>query len=139
MYITYLDQNAVIDLGVTARKGEFCGKLDAAIGSGAFTPMVSSWHLVETANTTNLANATELAEFIDSLKPVWLLERQSIQRLDVREDFMVARIRDIMYSTAGPVVGVVGYGHLKSLARALASIQTTPVYSTSVTWNVSTG
>lgn len=66
---------------------EFREKLDAAMGSGAFTPMVSSWHLVETANTTNLANATELADFIDSLKPVWLLERQSIQRLDVQADF----------------------------------------------------
>jgi hypothetical protein len=85
--ITYLDQNAVIDLGVRARRAEFSKKLDAAIGSGAFTPMVSSWHLIETANTTNLANAIELAEFIDSLKPVWLLERQSIQKLDVQEDF----------------------------------------------------
>lgn len=87
MTITYLDQNAVIDLGVRARRAEFREKLDAAIGSGAFTPMVSSWHLIETANTTNLANAIELAEFIDSLKPVWLLERRSIQRLDVQEDF----------------------------------------------------
>jgi pheromone shutdown protein TraB len=58
--------------------------------------------------------------------------------LDVREEFMVARIREIMYSTAGPVVAVVGFGHLKSLAKALASIQNTPVYSTRVTWNVST-
>ncbi len=58
MYITYLDQNALIDLGVRARRVEFREKLDAAIGSGAFTPMVSSWHLVETANTTNLANAS---------------------------------------------------------------------------------
>jgi len=59
--------------------------------------------------------------------------------LDVREEFMVARIRDILYSTTGPVVAVVGYGHLKSLAKALASLQTKPFYSTSVTWNVSTG
>ena len=29
----------------------------------------------------------ELAEFIDSLKPAWLLERRDIQRLDVEEDF----------------------------------------------------
>ena len=87
MPLTYLDQNAVIDLGVRARRAEFREKLDAAIVSGAFTPMVSSWHLIETANTTNLTNAIELAEFIDSLKPVWLLERRSIQRWDVQEDF----------------------------------------------------
>jgi hypothetical protein len=49
--------------------------------------VVSSWHLIETANTTNLGNATELAEFIDSLRPAWLLERRDIQKLDVEEDF----------------------------------------------------
>jgi len=59
--------------------------------------------------------------------------------LDVREEFMVARIRDIMYSSHGQVVAVVGYGHLKSLTKALASIQTKPAYSTTVTWNMMTG
>jgi pheromone shutdown protein TraB len=59
--------------------------------------------------------------------------------LDVREEFMAARIRDIMYSTTGQVVGVVGYGHLKSLARALASVQMEPAYSTSITWSMMTG
>jgi pheromone shutdown protein TraB len=59
--------------------------------------------------------------------------------LDVREEFMAARIRDIMYSTTGQVVAVVGYGHLKSLAKALASIRMKPAYSTSITWNMVTG
>ena len=31
--------------------------------------------------------AVELAEFIDSLKPAWLLERRDIQKLDVEDDF----------------------------------------------------
>src|SRR5690348_9886431 len=57
---------------------------------------------------------------------------------DLEEEFMAARIRDVMYSTAGPVVAVVGYGHLKSLAKALAPTSKSPVYSTRVTWNVST-
>ena len=86
MHITYLDQNALIDLGVRARKAEFRKRLDELINSSVMTPMVSSWHLVETANTAYVANAVELAEFIDSLKPVWLLERLNIQRLDVQED-----------------------------------------------------
>jgi hypothetical protein len=34
--------------------------------SGAVTAVVSSWHLIETANTTNLANSVELAEFMDT-------------------------------------------------------------------------
>src|SRR5215472_3128540 len=86
MPLVYLDQNALIELGVRARKPEFREKLDSVIGSGALTAVVSSWHLIETANTTNLANAVELAEFMDSLKPFWLLERQNIQKLDVQEE-----------------------------------------------------
>ena len=85
--LTYLDQNALIELGVKARNPDFRKKLDHAIDSGSFKSVVSSWHLIETANTKNVANATELGIFLDSLKPAWLLERRDIQRLDVQEDF----------------------------------------------------
>ena len=86
-------------------------------------------------------NLSKLTENLEEQLRLFRLRYPELSRLllDVREEFMAARIRDIMYSTTGPVVAVVGYGHLKSLARALASIQTTPVYSTSVTWNLSTG
>lgn len=87
MPLTYLDQNALIELGRIARNSDFRKKLDSAIESSSFSAVVSSWHLIETAHTSNLANATELAEFIDSLRPSWLLERRDIQRLDVEEDF----------------------------------------------------
>jgi hypothetical protein len=87
MLLTYLDQNALIKLGRKARNHEFRKRLDSAIESGSFAAVVSSWHLIETAHTSNLANATELADFIDSLKPSWLLERRDIQKLDVEEDF----------------------------------------------------
>jgi len=85
--LVYLDQNALIELGVKARKTDFRGRLDGIIASGAMIAVFSTWHLIETANTNNLANAVELAEFIDSLKPTWLLERRNIQKLDVQEDF----------------------------------------------------
>ncbi|SRR6266403_1232994 len=87
MPLTYLDQNALIELGRMARNSDFRRRLDSAIESGSFAAVVSSWHLIETAHTSNLANAIELAEFIDSLKPSWLLERRDIQKLDVEEDF----------------------------------------------------
>lgn len=87
MPLVYLDQNALIELGVKARKTDFRGRLDGIIASGAMIAVFSTWHLIETANTNNLANAVELAEFIDSLKPTWLLERRNIQKLDVQEDF----------------------------------------------------
>lgn len=56
--------------------------------------------------------------------------------LDVREDQMVKRIRDIMNSTTGHVIAVVGFGHMKSLANALASIPQRPSFSATVTWQL---
>ncbi len=85
--LTYLDQNALIELGRKARNTDFRKRLDSAIESGSLAAVVSSWHLIETAHTSNLANAIELAEFIDSLKPSWLFERRDIQKLDVEQDF----------------------------------------------------
>jgi len=87
MRLTYPDQNALVALGRKARNPEFRKKLDALLDSVSPTIVVSSWHLIETANTPKLENAIELAEFIDSLRPIWLLERRDIQRLDVEEDF----------------------------------------------------
>jgi pheromone shutdown protein TraB len=85
-------------------------------------------------------NLSKLTENLEEQLRLFRLRYPSLSRLllDVREEFMAARIRDIMYSTSGQVVAVVGYGHLKSLVRALASIRTTPFYSTRVTWDVST-
>ena len=49
--------------------------------------VVSTWHLIEIAHTTNIANAVALAEFMDSLNPGWLLERHDLKKLEVEEDF----------------------------------------------------
>lgn len=86
MTLTYLDQVAIIKLGFAAKRQDFRLKLDAAIACGSLTFAVSPWHLIETAHTTNLEGAVALAEFVDSLKPMWLLERLDIMRLDVEED-----------------------------------------------------
>jgi len=85
-------------------------------------------------------NLSKLTENLEEQLRLFRLRYPELSRLllDVREDFMMARIRDIMYSATGPVVAVVGYGHLKSLTRALASVSMTPVYSTRVTWEMST-
>ena len=85
-------------------------------------------------------NLSKLTENLEEQLRLFRLRYPELSRLllDVREEFMMARIRDIMYSTTGPVVAVVGYGHLKSLTRALASVSMTPVYSTRVTWEMST-
>ena len=86
-------------------------------------------------------NLSKLTENLEEQLQLFRLRYPELSKilLDVREEFMVARIRDLMYSSAGQVVAVVGYGHLKSLTKALASIQTKPAYSTTVTWNMMTG
>ena len=86
-------------------------------------------------------NLSKLTESLEEQLRLFRLRYPELSRLllDVREEFMVARIRDIMYSTAGQVVAVVGYGHLRSISKAMAKIQTTPVYSTQFSWSVSTG
>jgi pheromone shutdown protein TraB len=86
-------------------------------------------------------NLSKLTENLEEQLRLFRRRYPELSRLllDVREEFMAARIRDIMYSTNGQVVAVVGYGHLNSLAKALASIQMKPAYSTSITWNMVTG
>jgi len=88
MASTFLDQNALIALGRKARQPEFRKKLDYALDSKTLNVVTSSWHLIETANTTDLIKALELADFIDSLKPSWLLERRDVQMLDTEEDLL---------------------------------------------------
>jgi hypothetical protein len=85
--LIYLDQNALIALGRKARQKILRDKLDAIRQSESMTFVLSIWHLIETTHTSNIKNATELAEFIDSLKVLWLLERHDLLKLEVAENF----------------------------------------------------
>ncbi len=84
---------------------------------------------------------SKLTEDIDSQIRVFRHRCPELSRLllDVREEHMVRRIRDIMDSTTGQVVAVVGFGHMKSLARALAPIQERHPFSARITWQLTTG
>jgi len=86
-------------------------------------------------------NLSKLTENLEEQLRLFRLRYPELSRLllDVREEHMVARIRDILYFTTGQVIAVVGYGHMKSLARGLNSVRTTPAFSSSITWNLSTG
>jgi pheromone shutdown protein TraB len=86
-------------------------------------------------------NMSKLTEDLEEQLRVFRIRYPELSRmlLDVREEHMVARLKDIVYFTTGPVVAVVGYGHMKSLARSLSTIRTNPSYSTNVTWSVPTG
>jgi len=86
-------------------------------------------------------NLSKLTENLEDQLRLFRLRYPMLSRLllDVREENMVAKIRDIMYSTTGQVIAVVGFGHMKSLAKSLASIQMKPAYSTSITWSFPAG
>ena len=86
-------------------------------------------------------NLSKLTENLEEQLRVFRLRYPELSRLllDVREEHMVEKLRDIMYFTTGQVVAVVGYGHMKSLARSLGAIQTKSAYSASVTWSISAG
>lgn len=85
---SYLDQNVLIKLGFKALGNpEFAIRLTSQVENGTLRVVVSTWHLIETANTSKVENAVRLADFIDSLRPAWLLEKYDITRCEVQEDF----------------------------------------------------
>jgi pheromone shutdown protein TraB len=85
-------------------------------------------------------NLSKLTENLDEQLAVFRHRYPELSRLllDVREEHMVAKLRDLMYFTTRQVVAVVGYGHMKSLAKSLSSLSTKPAYSASITWSSST-
>jgi hypothetical protein len=108
MSLTYLDQNALIELGHKSRKAEFRAKLNVALESGSLTIVASITHLIETANTTNRQNAITLAESLESLKPAWLVLNP--RRLEIAEDFY--RFANIACSSSERVIsGSHGFAH----------------------------
>lgn len=86
--LIYPDQNALIGLGLRVQKDKFLReRLYMPIKNGSLRFVVSTWHLIETAQTTNVNSATRLADFIDSLTPLWIHERRQLQKMAVKWDF----------------------------------------------------
>ncbi len=56
--------------------------------------------------------------------------------LDSREDHMVRRIKELLASTSGRVVAVVGLGHVARLARLLSGYDGVQVFSATLSWTV---
>jgi hypothetical protein len=94
MILTDLDQVALIKLGRRARKPEVRQEVEVSLRDSPKI-VLSLWHLVETANTSNNDNKRELAKFIDSMNLSWLLDRFDLQKSEVAEDFF--RFANIQY------------------------------------------
>ena len=86
-------------------------------------------------------NFSELTENLEEQMAVFRQRYPKLSKLllDDREDHMVAKLRDIMRLTTGPVVAVVGFGHMKSLAKSLSSIPVEPKYPSNITWSWTPG
>lgn len=87
MSLIYLDQNALITLWRKAQERDFRERLDAFINSGSEVLVFSVWSLIETSYGDRPESSGELADFVESLRPSWLLERHEMLRLDVSNDF----------------------------------------------------
>ncbi len=84
---------------------------------------------------------SKLAEDINSQLGVFRnrYPRLSHLLLDEREQYMVDRIKQILTETSGRVVGVVGLGHLSTIAKALEGFKEGPTYSASMRWTLDAG
>src|SRR5690242_12008069 len=99
----YLDQNAVIYLYEESLKAPASReRLSQTIVDEKIRITLSPWHWVETARTKDLAKALPLAEFMDSLRPVWLRDRRDLERIEVENQFF--KFAGIPYLPSPPFV-----------------------------------
>ncbi len=85
------------------------------------------------------SNLSELTEDIDSQLRVFRTRYPKLSNLllDERERFMVNRFKQILAETSGKIVGVVGFGHLSTIAKALENYEDHAGYTASLSWTVS--
>ncbi len=122
----YLDQMALIALGRRKLSAEEAGVRNC-IEQGRVTLVLSPAHWVDTAGGSSTQRSRELAQFIDSLRPVWLRERISIHRLEIRcflEEIQFEQLRErVICKTVSELVADIGGLH----AGGTAIVSTTDV------------
>ena len=86
-------------------------------------------------------DVSNLTEDIDSQLTVFRSRYPRLSQilLDEREQYMINRIKRILDGTSGKVVGVVGFGHLSAVSRALEGYTERPGYSASLNWTLGVG
>ncbi len=87
-----------------------------------------------------ISNLSDLTEDIDNQLSIFRARYPRLSRLllDEREEYMVNRFKQILAETNGKIVGVVGFGHLSTIAKALEGYEQHPGYSASLSWTVGT-
>jgi len=81
----YCDQNFLIRIG--KENGEYKAGLQKLVREGEIVLVLSAWHWVEMAQGKNQKASLALADFADSLQPMWIRERRILQRHEVEAAF----------------------------------------------------
>lgn len=109
----YCDHSFLIKLGLAP--ADYKARLHRAIQAQELAFVVSTWHWVEMARSPNSSIALRLADFIDSLNPLWLRNRRHLQRDEVAGALFQSLGREAQLPVA-----------LVSLAGLLAEIDIVP-------------
>jgi len=81
----YCDQNFLIGIGKETSK--YKKRFHRLVAAGKISLVVSLYHWLEMARGSNPANGLALADFVDSLNPLWLRERRILQRQEIAACF----------------------------------------------------
>jgi len=97
-----IPQKLYIDHSVVSRP-EWWPEVRQAVSSGEVRIALSLWNLFEIGAASDQAQQEERLAFLESLNPLWLVERRGIQRQEVRR-FLWRRRFERMSEELGRVV-----------------------------------
>jgi hypothetical protein len=128
--LTYCDSNFVITAHDAPQ--DYKTHLSELASGGSVKFVLSPWHWREMAQDADHARGTSVADFCDSLDPVWLYDRRTIQKKEVSAAFskfanipaappaMLGDVADIIYDLAGTKA----YRNCRSFVEHLRNIGT---------------
>lgn len=114
--VIYCDQNFLIKIG--KESSAYQVRLRELISAKELILVISAWHWVEMARGKDHARGLALAEFAESLEPLWIRERRDLQRHEAEGAFFA--FLGVEYSRPSP---------LTSRAEVIAGINRLPVAS----------
>jgi len=114
--LIYCDQNFLIRIG--KESGPYQDRIRELISANDVILVISAWHWVELARDRNHARGLALADFAESLQPMWIRERRDLQRHEAEASFF--SFLGVSYSRPSP---------LTSRAEIIAGINRVPVAS----------
>lgn len=99
MVKVYCDHNFLIN--AFAENDAYKERLRAVVEAGAIQFVLSTWHWVEMAKDENTVRGLHLADFADSLRPLWLRDRTRIQADEVANSFFA--FMNLQYTPTPPI------------------------------------